>query len=132
MLEGLGKFFEPGASTVIFLPFLLLFVALGMAVFIGAPLFAVTITAIPGSLLLCSRSATVTPSFARFFVYVAFACQFVFIFFAITHDAPFLFDRPRIHPAAPIYLLALVASANSILNLSVATVVIRYRLASPR
>jgi hypothetical protein len=123
MIVGLREFFKPGAGTIIFSPIPLLFIALGLGVFIGVPLFAVTIIAILGGFLLRSRSITVSPSFARFFIIVAIISQFVFILFAIEKNAPFLLDRPRLHPNR--YLAAFVAGANAALNLSVAAFIIR-------
>jgi len=69
------------------------------------------------------RALTISQSFARFFVIVAIISQFVFILFAIEKNAPFLLDRPRLHPNS--YLAALVAGANGALNLSVAAFIIR-------
>ena len=49
MIEGLKQLFAPGATTVVFSPILLLFIALCLGVFIGVPLFAVTGSAVPCS-----------------------------------------------------------------------------------
>src|SRR6266566_1439508 len=106
MIEGLRQFFQPGAGTILFSPILLLFIALGLGVFISLPLLAVTIAAILGGLLLRSRG---------FLVFVAIISQFVFILFAIEQNASFLLDRPRLHPKAPSYVLAFLSAANAAL-----------------
>jgi hypothetical protein len=123
MIEGLRQFFQPGAGTIIFSPILLLFIALGLAVFVAVSLLAVTAAAVLGGVILRYRALTISPSFARFFVIVAIISQFVFILFAIEKNAPFLLDRPRLHPNR--YLSAFVAGANAALNLSVAAFIIR-------
>ena len=125
MIEGVKQLFAPGATTVLFSPILLLFIALCLGVFIGVPLFAVTIVALLGGSLLRSQTLTVSPSFARWFVLFAVIFQFAFVLFAIEENAWFLCGRPRTHPAAPPYVLAFLASANSALNLSIAALIIR-------
>jgi len=123
MIEGLNQFFQPGAGTIIFSPILLLFIAVGLGGFIGVTLFTVTIAAIVGGYLLRSRSVTVSCSFSRSFVIVGTICQFVFILFALEQNAPFLLDRPRLHPN--VYLVAFIAAASAALSLLVAAVIIR-------
>ena len=123
MIEGLRQFFQPGAGTIIFSPILLLFIALGLGVFVAVSLLAVIAAAVLGGFLLRHRALTISQSFARFFVIVAIISQFVFILFAIEENAPFLLDRPRLHPNR--YLAAFVAGANAALNLSVAAFIIR-------
>ena len=125
MIEGFRQLFAPGATTVVFSPFLLLFIALCLGVFIGASLLVVAIAAVMGGLLLRSRAITVPRSFTRSFVFVAVACQFAFMLFAIDQNAPFLLRRPRAHPTAPAYILACLAGANSAFNLSLAALIIR-------
>jgi hypothetical protein len=123
MIEGLREFFRPGAGTIVFSPILLLFIALGLGVFVGGSLLAVMAVATLAGVILRYRSLTISQSFARFFVIVAIISQFVFILFAIEENAPFLLDRPRLHPNR--YLAAVVAGANAALNLSVAAFIIR-------
>ncbi len=76
-----------------------------------------------GGVILRYRALTISQSFARFFVIAAIISQFVFILFAIEENAPFLLDRPRLHPNS--YLVAFVAGTNAALNLSVAAFIIR-------
>jgi len=123
MIEGLRQFFRPGAGTIVFSPILLLFIALGLGVFVGGSLFAVIVAATLSSVILRYRALTISQSFARFFVIAAIISQFVFILFAIEENAPFLLDRPRLHPNS--YLAAFVAGTNAALNLSVAAFIIR-------
>ena len=123
MIEGSRQFFRPGAGTIVFSPILLLFIALGLGVFVGGSLLAVIAVATLGGVILRSRALTISQSVARFFVVVAIISQFVFILFAIEENAPVLLDRPRLHPNR--YLAAFVAGANAALNLSVAAFIIR-------
>ena len=123
MIEGLRQLFAPGATTVVFSPFLLLFIALGLGVFIGVSMLAVSAAAVLGSALLRSRAPIVSLSFVLFFVIGAMICQFAFILFAIAQSAPFLLGRPRLHPNT--YLVAFAAAVNAALNLSVAALVVR-------
>jgi hypothetical protein len=123
MIEGLRQFFRPGAGTIIFSPILLLFIALGLGVFVGGSLLPVIAAATLGGVILRYRALTISQSLARFFVIVAIISQFVFILFAIEENAPVLLDRPRLHPNR--YLAAFVAGANAALNLSVAAFIIR-------
>jgi len=114
MIEGLRQFFRPGAGTIIFSPILLLFIALGLGVFVGGSLLPVIAAATLGGVILRYRALTISQSFARFFVIVAIVSQFVFILFAVEENAPVLLDRPRLHPNR--YLAAFVAGANAALN----------------
>jgi hypothetical protein len=123
MIEGLREFFRPGAGTIVFSPILLLFIGLGLGMFVGGSLLAVMAAATLGGVILRYRALTISQSFARFFVIVAIISQFVFILFAIEENAPFLVDRPRLHPNR--YLAAFVAVANAALNLSAAAFIIR-------
>jgi hypothetical protein len=125
MIEGLKQLFAPGATTVVFSPFLLLFIILCLGVFIGVSLLAVVIAAVSGGLLLRSQAQPVSPSFSRSFVLAAVICQFVLIFFAIEQNAWFLLGRPRLHPTVPVYIMASLAAANAALNLFVAALIIR-------
>ena len=125
MIEGFGQLFAPGATTVLFSPFLLLFIVLSLGVFIVTPLLAVAVTAVFGGLLIRARGLAVSRSFARSFVFVAVICQFAFILFAIDQNAWFLLRRPRVHPSAPAYVLASLAGANAVMNLFVAGLIIR-------
>ena len=127
MIEGLRQFFRPGAGTIVFSPILLLFIALGLGVFVGGSLLPVIAAATLGGVILRYRALTISQSFARFFVIVAIISQFVFILFAIGENAPVLLDRPRLHPNR--YLAAFVAGANAALNLSVAAFIIRKQTA---
>jgi len=123
MIEGLRQFFRPGAGTIVFSPILLLFIALGLGVFVGGSLLAVIVAATLSGVILRYGALTISQSFARFFVIAAIISQFVFILFAIEKNAPFLLDRPRLHPNS--YLVAFLAGATAALNLSVAAFIIR-------
>src|SRR6266567_7703507 len=69
MMEGFGQLFAPGATTVIFSPFLLLFIMLGLLVFVGAPMFVVGLGAALGGWLVRSSDADVSQaSFCSFVV----------------------------------------------------------------
>ena len=125
MLEGLGQLFAPGATTVLFAPLLLLFIILGFAVFVAAPMLAAAIAAALGGLLLRSRSLSPSLSFVRWFILVAGVCHIPFIVLATRHNASFLLQRPREHPKTPAYALACIAGANAALNSFVAALIIR-------
>ena len=125
MIEGFGQLFAPGATTVVFSPFLLLFIALCLGVFIATSLLAVAVAAICGGLLLRSRGLPMSRSFARSFVFVAVVCHIAFIVMATRHHASFLLERPREHPKTPDYALACMAGANAGLNSFVAALIIR-------
>lgn len=132
MLEGLGQLFAPGATTVVFAPFLLLFIALGLAVFIVVPVLAAAIAALLGGWLLRSRSLSPSRSFVRSFILVAVVCHIAFIGLAASHNASFLLRRPREHPKTPAYALACMAGANAALNLFVAALIIRRQTAQAK
>ena len=123
MIEGLRQFFQPGAGTIVFSPILLLFIGLGLGVFVGVSLLAVVAAAVLGGALLRAQALTVSRSFAQRFLLTAVICYFALIAFAIEQNVPFLLDRPRLHPNR--YLTAFVAGANAALNLSVAAFIIR-------
>jgi hypothetical protein len=126
MIEGLGLLFDPGATTVVFAPFLLLFIVLGFAVFVATPMLAAAIAAAFGGLLLRSRALSVSRSYVRSFVFVAIFCHIAFIVLATHHNAPFLLGRPREHPKTPDYGgLACIAGANAGLNSFAAALIIR-------
>ena len=105
MIEGQRKLFESGAGTVIFSPLLLLFVVVGLGGFVGISLVAVTAAAFLGGAFLRSRALTVSKS-SRWMLFSAVMCQFAFVLLAIKRKAPFLLDRPRLHPNA--YLVAFI------------------------
>lgn len=123
MMEGLGELFQPGATTVLFSPILLLFIALGLAVYMGGSMAAIIAATLVGGRLLRSDRLTVSKSFARYFVIAGVICQFVFILLAIRGNAPFLRDRPRIHPNP--YLVAVLAAAIAGFNLWVGAAIMR-------
>jgi len=123
MIEGLRQFFQPGAGTIVFSPILLLFIGLGLGVFVGVSLLAVVAAAVLCGALLRAQALTVSRSFAQRFLLTAVICYFALIAFAIEQNVPFLLDRPRLHPNR--YLTAFVAGANAALNLSVAAFIIR-------
>jgi len=123
MIEGLRQFFRPGAGTIVFSPILLLFIGLGLGVFVGGSLLTVIAAATLGGGFLRSRDLTISRSFARLVVMVAVIFQFAFVLFAVKQNALFLLDRPRLHPN--IYLAAFLVAANAALNLSVAALIIR-------
>jgi hypothetical protein len=130
MIEGLRLLFAPGAGTVVFSPFLLLFILVGLSGFVTVPVCAVAIVAMLSAYPLRSRAITVSRSFARTFVLVAVVCQFAFLLCAIQRDAPFLRDRPRVRPKSPAIVLASLAAANAGLNLLIAAVIVRKMTAS--
>ena len=101
MMEGFGLLFASGATTVLFAPFLLLFILLGLAVFVATPMLATAIAAAFGGLLLRSRALNVSQSFVRSFVFVAAVCHIAFIGLATRQNASFLLGRPREHPRPP-------------------------------
>ena len=123
MIEGLRQFFQPGAGTIVFLPILLLFIGLGLGVFVGVSLLPVVAAAVLGGALLRAQTLTVSRSFAQWFLLTAVICYFALIVFAIEQNVPFLLDRPRVHPNT--YLAAFVAAANAALSFSVAALIIR-------
>ena len=123
MIEGLRQFFQPGAGTIVFSPILLLFIGLGLGVFVGVSLLPVVAAAVLGGALLRAQTLTVSRSFAQWFLLTAVICYFAFIVFAIEQNVPFLLDRPRVHPNT--YLAAFVAAANAALSFSVAALIIR-------
>src|SRR6267143_5462705 len=125
MMEGFGLLFAPGATTVVFAPFLLLFILLGLAVFVLTPMLATAIAAAVGGLLLRSRALSVSRSFGRSFVFVAVVCHIAFIGLATHQNARFLLGRPREHPKTPAYALACIAGANPALNSFVTVLIIR-------
>jgi hypothetical protein len=125
MIEGLGLLFAPGAGTVVFSPFLLLFIVLTLSVFTAVPLLATAIVAALSGYLLRSRRIGVTRSFSRAFVLIAVLGQFAIFSLDIAQNAPFLRDRPRVRPKSPAYVLALTMAANAALNLFVAMAIAR-------
>jgi len=125
MVEGLRLLFAPGATTVVFAPFLLLFIALTLIIFVAGPMFAATIGAIFGGLLLRWRALGVSRFTIRSFVFASVVCHIILIALATRYHAPFLLGRPREHPKTPPYALACVAGANAALNSFVAALIIR-------
>jgi hypothetical protein len=125
MMEGLRLLFAPGATTVVFAPFLLLFIGLTLIIFVAGPMFAAAIGAIFGGLLLRWRALSVSRSTIRSFVFVSVVCHIILIALATRYHAPFLLGRPREHPKTPTYALACVAGANAALNSLVAASIIR-------
>ena len=125
MIEGLRLLFAPGAGTVVFSPFLLLFIVLGLSVFTAVPLLATAIVAALSGYLLRSRRIGVTRSFSRAFVLIAVLGQFAIFSLAIAQNTPFLRDRPRVRPESPAYVLALAMAANAALSLFVAMAIAR-------
>lgn len=132
MLEGFGQLFAPGATTVLFAPILLLFIILGFAVFVAAPMLAAAMAAALGGLLLRSRSLSPSLSFVRSFILIAVVCHIAFIVLATRHNAWFLLQRPRAHPKTPAYALACAAGANAALNLFAAALIIRKQTAQAK
>jgi hypothetical protein len=59
MIEGLALLFAPGATTVVFAPILLLFIGLGLAIFVTGPMFA---AALVPSLAVCFSARTLSLS----------------------------------------------------------------------
>jgi len=77
----------------------------GLGGFVGISLVAVTAAAFLGGAFLRSRALTVSKS-SRWMLFSAVMCQFAFVLLAIKRKAPFLLDRPRLHPNA--YLVAFI------------------------
>lgn len=125
MAEGLGQLFAPGATTVLFSPFLLLFILVTVLVFVAMTLFMTVPPAVVGGIALRLSAQRLSRSFARWFVVIAVICQFVFISVSIDQDASFLLHRPGIHSAAPAWLMALLASANAAGDLFLAGLIVR-------
>jgi hypothetical protein len=125
MVEGLGQLFAPGATTVIFSPFLLLFILLTLGVFVLVSLLTVAIAAVLGGSVLRFDARPVSRSFTRSFVLVTVIFQFAVILFSAGQDASFLLRRPGVHPVTPDSVMALLASANAALNLFVAALIVR-------
>jgi hypothetical protein len=122
---GLETTIRPGATTVVFAPFLLLFIALALIIFVAGPMFAAAIGAILGGLLLRWRALSISRSTIRSFVFASVVCHIILIALATRYHAPFLPGRPREHPKTPTYALACVAGANAALNSLVAVLIIR-------
>ena len=125
MMEGLGQLFAPGATTVLFSPFLLLFILLTLSVFVATTLFTIAVPAVLGGVVLRSCAQPISRSFTRSFLLIAVICQFAIIFVSVEQNASFLLGRPGAHPNAPASVMALLASANAALHLSVAALIIR-------
>src|SRR6266446_338554 len=79
MIEGLRLLFGPGATTVVFAPFLLLFIALTLIIFVAGPMFAAATGAISGGLLLRWRAPSVSRSTIRSFVCASVVCHIILI-----------------------------------------------------
>jgi len=124
MVEGLRQLFAPGATTVVFAPFLFLFIALTLIIFVAGPMFAAAIGAIFGGLLLRWRALSVSRSTIQSFVFASVVCHIILIVLATRYHASFLPGRPREHPKTPPYALACVAGANAALNSLVAALII--------
>ena len=129
MIEGLRQFLQPGAGPVIFSPLLVLFILLTLGVFAGTSLLAVVTTAFLGGTILRSHSLSVPKSFARAFVLIGVISHFAFIIVALKLNAPFLLDRPRLHPN--IWLVTFMAAANAAIDLSSAAFILWRRTRTP-
>jgi hypothetical protein len=88
MIEGLRLLFAPGATTVVLVPFLLLFIALTLIIFVAAPMFAAAIGAIFGGLLLRWRALSVSRSTIRSFVFASVVCHIIFGDACLTPQPP--------------------------------------------
>src|SRR6185436_8352376 len=71
LIEGLGQLFAPGATTVVFAPFLLLFIVLGLVVFVAIPMLGATVGAALGAFILRRGDFSLPASTVRSFVVVA-------------------------------------------------------------
>jgi hypothetical protein len=129
MTEGLGQLFAPGATTVLFAPFLLLFILLGLLVFVAVPMIGATACAAFGALILRRRDLSLPPSTVRYFVIVAAVCHVAVIGLAAHYDAALLIHRPGVRPKTPASILAGIAGANAALNSFVAAIIMRRLLA---
>ena len=125
MMEGFGQLFAPGATTVLFSPFLLLFILLSLFVFVAVSFATVAGAAAIGGFMLRFYNQSVPRDFIRSFIIVAAVCQFALIWFSAEENAWFLIRRPVVHPRAPVAVLALMAAANAVLNLVVAGLIVR-------
>lgn len=125
LIEGLGTLFEPGATTVVFTPFLLLFIALDLAVFVTVPMLLSAIVAALGSLLLRLRGVLVPASFIRSLIIASFVSHVAVVTFAAETDAAFLLRRPRVRPRTPAYAMACIAAGCGALNALAAGLIIR-------
>ena len=123
MIQGLGQLFAPGATTVLFLPLLVLFIVLFLAVFVAATLLPVAVTAVLGSLLLRMRQITISKVFAQRFILIAAAVHFAFVLVATQQNSPLLLGRPQAHATG--YVLAAMAAAVAALNLFIAGLIVR-------
>ena len=129
MTEGLGQLFAPGATTVLFAPFLLLFILLGVMVFIAIPMIGATASGAIGALILRRRDFSLAPTTVRYFVIVAAVCHVAVIGLAAHYDAALLLHRPGVPPKTPASILAGIAGANAALNSFVAAIIMRRLLA---
>ena len=125
MIEGLRLLFAPGATTVVFTPFLLLFIFLGLAVFVATPMFAASAGATLAGLVLRWRGTSVSRAALRLLVPGAVIFHIAFVLVATHYDAAFLLSRPRQRPQIPDYALACIAGANAALTAFVATLILR-------
>ena len=129
MTEGLGQLFAPGATTVVLAPFLLLFIALGIVVFIAIPMLGAAAGAVFGALILRRQDFSLPPSAVRAFVVVAAVCHVALISLAVHYDASLLLHRPGVRPKTPTSILASIAGANAAMNSFVAVLIMRRLIA---
>lgn len=125
MIEGLPLLFAPGATTVVFTPFLVLFILLGLAVFVATPILAAAAGATLGGFLLRWRKLTASPAALRLIVPAAFVSHLAFVLVATHYDAGFLLSRPRQRPQIPEYVLACIAGGNGAFASFVAAWILR-------
>lgn len=129
MTEGLGQLFAPGATTVLFAPFLLLFIGLSLLVFVAAPMLAATAGAAFGALILRRREFSLPPTSARAMVASAVLCHVVVIGLAARYDSAWLLHRPAVRPKTPASVLVAIAGADAALNSLVAAFTMRRLIA---
>ena len=108
---------------MLFLPLLVLFIVLLLAVFVVATFFPVAITAVLGSLLLRMRQTTISKVFAQRFILIAAVVHFAFVLVATQQNSPLLLGRPQAHATG--YVLAGMAAAVAALNLFIAGLIVR-------
>ena len=125
MIGGLHLLFAPGATTVLFTPFLVLFILLGLAVFVATPLFAAATGATLGGFLLRWRGVAAQPAALRLIVPTAVVLHVAFVLLATHYDAGFLLSRPTQRPQVPAYVLACIAGGNGAFASFVAAWILR-------
>jgi len=131
LIEGLKTLFMPGATTVLFTPFLVLFILLCLGVFAFGSLSAVGIGAVANGIIMRNCDIDIAPLFNRTTAFISAFLISVVIFFSMEQNAGFLLSRPLNHPASPAIVLAGLAGINAALDLMVASFIVG-KLRKPR